>query len=158
MIVVADSSALIALAVCDALSLLVSVTDEIVVPPAVFDEVVVEGRRHSDELRTFLKGRVESVDASELESRTSGLGQGELEAIALCLQKKGALMLVDDQRARKAASECGLSISGSLGVLLMAKRRGLLPTIRPSLDRLRASDIHLSDELSREILAMAGEG
>lgn len=158
MIVVADSSALIALAVCDALSLLASVADDIVVPPAVFDEVVVEGRRHSADLRTFLEGRVESVDVSELESRTSGLGQGELEAIALGLRKKADLILVDDQRARKAASEYGLGVSGSLGVLLMAKRRGLLPTIRPSLDHLRASDIHLSDELFREILAMAGEG
>jgi predicted nucleic acid-binding protein len=68
MIVVADSSALIALAVCDALPLLASVADEIVIPPAVFDEVVVEGRPHSEALRTFLEGRVESVDAGELES------------------------------------------------------------------------------------------
>jgi len=157
MIVVADSSALIALAVCDALHLLTSLADEIIVPAAVFDEVIVEGRHHSEGLRTFLEGRVESVDASALESRTSGLGQGELEAIALSLHKKADLILVDDQRARKAASEYGLDVSGSLGVLLMAKRRGFLPTIRPSLDRLRASDIHLSDELFREILAMAGE-
>lgn len=122
-----------------------------------FDEVVVEGRRHSEGLKTFLEGRVEPVDAGALESQKSGLGQGELEAIALCIQKKADLILVDDQRARKTASDFGLRVSGSLGVLLMAKKRGLLPAIRPSLDRLRASDIHLSDELFREVLAMAGE-
>lgn len=104
MIVVADSSFLIALAVCDALHLLPSLADEILVPPAVLDEVVVEGRRQSEELKTFLESRVEPVDAGALESQMSGLGRGELEAIALCLQKKADLILVDDQRARSTPS------------------------------------------------------
>jgi predicted nucleic acid-binding protein len=67
------------------------------------------------------------------------------------------VILVDDQRARKAALGYGLGVSGSLGVLLMAKRRGHIPVILPLLDRLRTSDIHLSDNLYRKILAMAGE-
>jgi len=157
MIVVADSSTLIALAVCDALPLLAELVDEILVPAAVFDEVVVEGRRHSERLRAFLEGRVQPLRVFDPEGGPAGLGQGELEAIALCARRNADLLLVDDQRARRAAEARGLRVSGSLGVLLMAKKQRLLPEIRPLLEKLKASDIRLSDELFRKALAMADE-
>lgn len=81
MLVIADSSALIALATCEGLDLLLQVYDDIKVPLSVFDEVVVSGKPHAPALEKFLQERIAKVDTSSLILSTGGLGQGELEAM-----------------------------------------------------------------------------
>ena len=67
------------------------------------------------------------------------------------------MLLIDDARAKKTAYINNVEVMGSLGVLLLAKQRGLIVTIRPLLDRLSDSDIFVSDNLLERILVLAGE-
>lgn len=83
MLVIADSSALVALATCDALDVLVQIYEDVRAPTAVYDEVAVPEKPQGVVLATFLAGRVVSVDLSRWIVAAGGLGRRELEAMAL---------------------------------------------------------------------------
>lgn len=157
MLIVADSSALLALAACDGLALLEALYGEIRVPPAVQRECTVDGKPNSDLLAEFLKRRVATIDLNMYVITAPGLGHGELEAMALYKQLTADLLLLDDSRARRVARVNGISVVGSIGVLLDAKSRGMVPVISPLLKQIRAAGIHLSDALASEALRLADE-
>jgi predicted nucleic acid-binding protein len=104
MLVIADSSALVALATCGALELLTLIYEDIRVPQAVFDEVTAPDKPQGVILSSFLAERVVSVDMSRWVLAAGGLGQGELEAMALYKQLSADALLIDDRRTRTIAS------------------------------------------------------
>ncbi|MGZ8947267.1 MAG: DUF3368 domain-containing protein [Methylococcaceae bacterium] len=157
MIVIADSSALVALSVCDSLLLLDALFGEVKVPQAVYDEVCIANKAESQALKTYLAGKVCSVPKSIDIEKPNGLGKGELAAINLYKHLSADLLLIDDARAKKVAYLNNLEVMGSIGVLLLAKKKGLIASIKPLLSRLRCSDIFVSDHFLDQILAMAGE-
>jgi predicted nucleic acid-binding protein len=156
-LVVVDSSALIALAVCDGLSLLDDLFETIRAPSAVFQEVVVGGKPHAARLEEYLQGRVEQTDLQRLVIAAGGLGRGELEAMALYRQLCADLLLLDDRRARTIARLNEIQTVGSLGVLLFAKRKGLVPELRPLIEVILQSEIHLGKRVAEDVLRLAGE-
>jgi predicted nucleic acid-binding protein len=79
MLIVADSSALIALATCDGLDVVLRVYDDIQVPEAAFAEIVAPEKPPSDALGSFLSGRVVKVDTTRWVLAAGGLGRGEIE-------------------------------------------------------------------------------
>lgn len=88
---------------------------------------------------------------------SASLGVGESEAISLALEVQARLLLLDDRPARRLAQALGLSIIGTLGILLAAKRRNFLPAIRPSLDALVRYDFRIAPTLYDQILRDAEE-
>ena len=80
-----------------------------------------------------------------------------MAAISLYKQLSADLLLIDDARARKVAYLNNLEVMGSLGVLLLAKQKGLITLIKPYINRLRSSDIFISESLLEKILAIANE-
>ena len=112
MLIVADSSALIALATCDGLDVILQIYDDIKVPEAVYAEIVAPEKSQSDSLGSFLSGRVMKVDTSRWVLAAGGLGHGELEAMALYKQLSADALLIDDHRAR----ESSLSIIKSIAL------------------------------------------
>ena len=113
MLIVADSSALVSLANCRCLHVLGNLFDEVKVPQAVFDEVVIEGKPEAEALHSYLKGKVVSVDLTQFVIDAGGLGRGEIEAMALYKRLHASLLLVDDKRARKVARLNKIEIVGS---------------------------------------------
>lgn len=103
MLIVADSSALIALAVCDGLDVILHVYDDLKIPEAVYTEIVAPEKPHSDALGAFLAERVVTVDVSRWVVTAGGLGRGEIEAMALYKQLSADALLIDDHRARVIA-------------------------------------------------------
>jgi predicted nucleic acid-binding protein len=81
---------------------------------------------------------------------------GEAEAIALAAEKRWRIVL-DDRRARDLAQRMNLKVIGTIGILVRAKRAGLLPWITPVVNDLVEKGFHLSEELKREALRLAGE-
>jgi uncharacterized protein len=158
MIVIADSSALIALSICNVLELLEPLFGEVKVPKAVFEELTIRNKPEAEPLRLFLADKViaTTLDLSTLK-KSNGLGRGELEAIALYQQLDADLLLIDDARAKKVAYLNHLEVMGSLGVLLHAKHQGLIKEIKPLFNTLRMSDIFISDSLLEQLLKIAGE-
>lgn len=157
MLIIADTSALLALASCDSLTLLDTLFEEVRVPQAVFEECAVPGKPQAEHLGQYLRDKVTDVDLATLVIAAAGLGQGELEAMALYKKLRADRLLVDDHRARKVARLNGIEIVGSIGVLLLARERALIPSIRPRLEEIRAAGIHLGSEVFSEALRLAGE-
>lgn len=87
----------------------------------------------------------------------SSFGPGEREAISLAHELGGYEVILDDLAARRLAGALGLPVTGTLGVLILAKRRGLVPAIRPLMDALVAVKFRLGPNLYRQLLARAGE-
>lgn len=158
MIVIADSSALVAISTYRGLDLLETLFGTVLVPIAVHDEVCAQGKPQADALRAYLVGKVQKVDMSQCKlQKTSGLGNGELEAMALYKATSANLMLVDDLRAKKSAYTNGLETMGSLGLLLLAKEEGLITDITSRVRLLQNSNAYLNPLLIEQVLQQAGE-
>ncbi len=157
MLIVADSSALIALATCDGLDLLLQIYDDIKVPEAVFDEIVAPEKPQSDSLGSFLSGRVVKVDTTRWVLTAGGLGRGEIEAMALYKQLTADALLIDDHRTRIIAEHNQINCIGALGFLLIAKENGKISQIAPYIHKLRNSSIYYGDALLDRVLRLAGE-
>jgi uncharacterized protein len=90
--------------------------------------------------------------------RDRRLDPGEANAIVLALELKATQLLIDERLGRVEAKRQGLRITGILGVLLAAKRQGLILAVRPILDRLiGGANFRISNQLYDEILTLAGE-
>jgi predicted nucleic acid-binding protein len=85
------------------------------------------------------------------------LGAGEREALILAAHIKPDFVILDDQAARIAANAAEFKVIGAVGLLLHAKRLGLISSVRDELDALRAASFHISPRLYRLILNDAGE-
>lgn len=158
MIVIADSSALVALSICRCLPMLEQLFGTVFVPEAVFQEIVISGKPEAENLRVWLQHRVQRVDLTQCNIiKPNGLGRGELEAIALYRAQSANLLLIDDARAKNVAYLNGLEVMGSIGVLLLAKRKGFISQVKPLLELLEVSNIHLSSSVIQKALMLAQE-
>ncbi len=157
MLIVADSSALIALATCDGLDVLLRVYDDVKVPQTVYDEVVEPGKLQAAALEAFLSRRITKVDTTNWVLTAGGLGQGEIEAMALYKQLSADALLIDDHRARVIAEHNHIHCIGALGVLLYAKQNGKIEKIAPYVQKLRPSSIRYGEALLDKVLKLAGE-
>ena len=159
-IVVSDSSPLIHLSQIGRLSLLKEFFGGLLIPPAVYREVVIEGRGRpgSEEVREASWIRVVEIRNNHLKKLLQFiLDEGESEAIALALEANASLVLLDDREARIQAKRLGLQVTGTLGVLLRAKKLGLIKSLREELDKLKETGFRISKSLEKEILNAAGE-
>ena len=149
--VVSNSRPLIALHQIGQLPLLETLFGSILIPQAVAGEV-----RSVGDLPAFVSVRrlERELDAT---ISLSMLGAGECESIALAREVSASHVLLDDLPARRLAGELGLSVIGTLGILLAAKRRGILPAIRPSLDLLVKHGFRIAPTLFQAVLGKAGE-
>jgi predicted nucleic acid-binding protein len=134
---VSDAGPLIHLSWIDQLPLLNHLFDEVIVPSAVRDEVLVlppAGIAGLDVLeRAFGRGDVlvsSTIDQVEADAYTGPLDAGEAEAIA-------EIFLTDDAHARRVASRRGLHVMGTLGILRSARERGLVRAVYPLVVELR---------------------
>jgi predicted nucleic acid-binding protein len=85
------------------------------------------------------------------------LGPGETSVLSWSLAHPGSVAIVDDLAARRCAEVLGLPLTGTLGVVLRAKRKGILPTARPAIDKLLAAGMYLSSRVLIRALALVGE-
>jgi predicted nucleic acid-binding protein len=158
MIIVCDSSPIIALALCKQLELLDKLFNDVLIPLEVYNESTKEGKEPTPVIKKWAVGKVvEVIDRQKVNHFNQTLDKGESEAIALALEKMADYLLIDEKKGRKTASENGIQVIGSLGVLIMGKRKGLLQSIKPSLDILRSSSTRISDFLYEQALKIAGE-
>lgn len=157
MIIVADSSALIALAICDGLHLLEQIFEKVVVPKAVFIECSVSTKPQATTLNRFLKEKVENINPADYLQLPANLGQEEIEAMILYKKLNAHYLLIDDKRARKIATLNDIKIIGSLGMLLVAKKKGYVNEITPFLNKLKHSELYISKALLKKVKHLADE-
>ena len=143
----------------DLLDVLQALTDHIIVPPAVVHELAAgraQGVNLPDPTALHWVTVRQPVSAPVLPLVTD-LGPGETEVLALALESTDAVVILDDALARQVATALDIPFRGTLGLLLDAKRAGLVSTILPLLDQLQALRFRLSAHTRAAILALAGE-
>lgn len=130
----------------------------VIVPPAVVAEINLGIRLGRDlpDIATLPWIELRAPSANALKG-IEGLGNGETEGIALARTTEDALLLLDDGQARRIATALGLRISGTIGVLLVAKERGVIEYLRPELDRLEGFGFRLAAPIRLTVLQKAGE-
>jgi predicted nucleic acid-binding protein len=82
--------------------------------------------------------------------------EGEAEVIALAAES-GWRVILDDRKARRLAARLGLKVIGTVGVLLRAKRSGIIPAIEPFITSLERAGFRMDTDLKVEALRLAGE-
>jgi predicted nucleic acid-binding protein len=160
-IIVSDTSPLNYLSLIGRLELLPQLFDRVLLPPAVASEVR-RGVTSNPALNAVLTAAWVEIrplaDSREADRLAHTLDRGEAEAIALSLELRLPLILIDELDGRDVAWELGMTPVGLGGVLVRAKARGLLKAVRPELDRLRnETNFRLSPKIERSLLVEAGE-
>ncbi|HWM89530.1 MAG TPA: DUF3368 domain-containing protein [Thermoanaerobaculia bacterium] len=157
---VVDTSPLIFLAKLDRLDLLKGGADQIVAPPAVFQEIDeypdAASKKIEDAKRSWLGVRTVE-DRRLLDVLMADLDAGESEVIALALELEAERVVLDDLDARRLAHRVGVAPVGTLGLLLAAKLRGELQSLQAEIDRLREAGFRVGPMLSQAVLREAGE-
>ena len=163
--VVTNTTPLIALAQCDLFPLLQTLFGQVLMPPAVYREVVREGDGRPGAQETQSAVTDGSLVVAVLQDPTDAirmqqtflLGDGESEALALARQQLANVVLLDEARAVRCAREMGLPVLRTVGLLLHAKAQGHLTSVQPALDQLRKSGFRLSESVYQAALRHANE-
>jgi predicted nucleic acid-binding protein len=151
-IVVSDSSPLIALAKIDSFSLLRKVYGELYIPTEVYNEVVIAGvglagaSETSDSPWIHVCRIKNAVDLAAPQARF-GLGCGELSTMILAKELRADLVILDDLRARKVAQSEGFRVQGCIAILEASFRKGYLPDLRQAYDQMVQRGVYLNREL-----------
>lgn len=140
------------------LGLLRTVLGRAVVPEAVAAEVRRRGPRDPS-AAALTESWLEVVQAPPPNDVILqwGLGPGESAVLALAREDKNRVAIIDDLAGRKCAASLGIAVRGTLGLVLVAKRRGVIPTARPVLEDLLAAGLYLSRRVLDEALERVGE-
>lgn len=148
-VVIADASCLIVLTKIGELDVLRRLYGTVLTTPVVAAEF---GRPLPEWLH------LESArDTRKEQELARQLDAGESSAIALGLERPNSTVILDDYKARQVAERLGVQLTGTLGVLIRAAKKGVVPALRPLLDRIRETDFRFSRELEALALQAVGE-
>jgi len=132
---------------------------DITIPEAVRNELekgYVQGE-DVPQLENYPWIQIMNVDMPEYLSLIVDLGLGESEVLAIATNHPSALVILDDKLARRIAKMRGFLLTGTAGVLLRAKEKGLIPALKPVIEKLLSLNFRLKPDLVNAILELAGE-
>ena len=132
---------------------------EIWVPEAVVQELNEGARRGFDvpNVGEYDWLKVVNPTHTPFEWLALDLGAGEVAAMALALENPERVIVLDDALARRTAKAAGLTVLGTLKVLLEAKTIGVIEAVKPSLDQLDRAGLWMSVEIRQRVLTLADE-
>ncbi len=148
-VVVADTSCLIALSNIGELEILKKLYREVITTPEVANEF-------GEVLPEWIHIKI-VADKQKQQILEFQIDKGEASAITLSLEIFAELIILDDYKARLAASSLGLTLTGTLGVLIKAKGKGIISSIKPILNKLKNTNFRISEALVYQVLRESGE-
>jgi predicted nucleic acid-binding protein len=147
--IISDTSCLIVLSNIGELELLKKVYDQIITTSDIENEF-------GEELPDWII--VKNVkDLSTQKVLELQIDKGESSAISLALELPNSTLILDDFKARKIAQQLGLKITGTIGVIVKAKLNGIIPSIKPYIEKIKETNFRVSDEIEIEALKQADE-
>lgn len=160
MIIVSDTSPLTYLMQVGETLLLKELFDEVVIPPAVFDELNhMAGQKAA--LETFVQQgwiKVEQPSPEALQRILPfGLDKGETEALALALILKADYIIIDERKGAAAADKLRIPATGLIGVLLAAKNQRFIPAVKPLLDKIISQGFFINKQFYQKTLRQVNE-
>jgi len=158
--VVADTGPIIALAVIGKLDVLRSLFDEVFVPEAVHEEIL-EGGADGVGISSYVRAswlRKQTLRSPLDPLVKSVLDKGEASVIQLAREAGTDWVLIDERKARKIAREVyGLKVVGSAGIIVVAKREGIVQSVGDELNRMRDAGYWIHDDILAAAVRAAGE-
>lgn len=157
--VVVNSTPLIALAKVNRLELLKNMYGGIIIPDAVYREVTEKedvAARKIEDARDWIDIRTVNPDTDRRMYRVK-LHDGEVEVMLLAQEIKADVVIIDDGAARSTAEYLGLPLTGTLGVMIKAKQRGLLEAVMPVVQQMEQNGIYYSSSLKEAIRKLCCE-
>ena len=162
-LLIADAGPLIALARIERLELLKEMYGSVIMPPKVYAEFEIGSDRPGAQRlnSAILEGwlQVVQIDQTLLPVISASVDEGEAEAITLAIARnpEHPQLLIDDRRGRLVAKHHNLRVIGTAGIILAARKCGLLQQVKPILGQLRDAGYRISVPLCNKILELAGE-
>lgn len=147
--IISDTSCLIILTNIDELHLLRDVYGQVTTTKEVADEF---GQPLPEWVRIQSPTDKHKQHILELQ-----VDRGEASAIALALETNESVLILDDYRARRIAANLGLDFIGTIGIIVRAKTRGFVKSIKPYLEKIKQTNFRISDEIEKRALEEAGE-
>lgn len=157
--VIVNSTPLIVLCGIGRLDILRELYQEISIPNAVYREVTAKDDSACVQIRSAAEWIcVEQIkDHSEKKMYKAKLHDGEVEVMILAQEQEADLVILDDNAAKKTAKYLGLTVTGTLGVLVKAKYQGIIKEVRPLLSEMRQNGFYVSSAVERMVLEQTGE-
>ena len=154
--VVSNTTPLIGLADIGCFDVLKKLYEEIMIPTAVLEEVKSEPARtlvrNSDFIHVY-----PVKDSQSRKMFSSRLHAGEVEVMLLAEEKQADLLIMDDNAAKKTAKFLGFKVTGTLGILLKAKKEGHINAIKPLVEKLQETGFYVSPKVKQYVLEEANE-
>lgn len=156
---VVNASPLIYLSKGGFLDLLRLVGDEIVVPSVVASEINKRGQADPTVQALEKCPWLTIVETPPVPAiiQAWDLGPGESSVLSYAYANSGTVAIMDDLAGRRCAEALSIPVNGTLGLVLIAKRRGVIHASRPVLEKLRQSGMYLSDSTMNQALSLIGE-
>ena len=158
--VIVNSTPLSVLCNINKLDILKKLYGEIIIPDAVFKEVTEKADSACQILKSSLDWiHVKTItNESDKKMYKAKLHAGEVEVMILAQEIEGTtLVIIDDNAAKKTAKYLGLTVTGTIGVLLKAKRSGIISEVYPLLEEIKRNGFYIDNSLEMLILEQAGE-
>ncbi len=158
MIIFSDTSPISNLAAIGQLELLRQLYGNVIIPTAVYQELLNSGDTDPAVLAIKSVNWIQTCSITNntlFQTLQNNLDIGEAEAITLAVELNADRLIVDERRGRKEAIRLGLRVTGILGILLASKQQGLVSFIQPLLDDLIANGFWIREELYAELLQLA---
>jgi uncharacterized protein len=161
MIIVSNTSPISNLAKVRQLDLLQKLYQTILIPNAVYQELL--DKRAGETVITAVQSatwlEIKQVHNYDLVNRLRNIvNAGEAEAIALAVEVNATRLIIDERLGRQAAANQGLSITGIFGVLIVAKKQGLISVVKPVMDNLiNQANFRVSSQLYTDVLIAVNE-
>jgi predicted nucleic acid-binding protein len=156
--VIVNNTPLVALWTLRQLDLLQLLFGEVLAPEAVHAEFLATERalRQSSLATAFWIRPTKLADPRRADT-FMGIGRGEAEVLVLAQERHARLVVIDDLRARRYAKRLEIPLTGTLGLLVLAKNQGYLANVHPLIRELQMAGIFFSASLVADVLMLAGE-
>lgn len=157
---IVNSTPIISLSILGKLDLLKNIFTEVIVPKAVYNEVVTKGSDKIGSKELVSAKWINIMETTNILGKSSimlELDEGEAEVISLAKEKSIDTVIIDEFAGRQYASLLGLNVIGTLGILLISKNKGLLGEIKPLLEVLIDHNRYIDRSLYYYFLKLAGE-
>lgn len=158
--VIVNTTPLIALCHVGQLDVLKKIYGEVLIPPAVYQEL-------SEKKESLCKKQVDNsldwIHVEKIENQMAKsmfkaqLHDGEVEVMILAKEKNADLVIIDDANAKKHAKYLKLPVTGTLGVLIKAKRQGYIRELKPIIQEMIDKNIYISENLMKLCLEQVNE-
>lgn len=157
--VICNASPLVYLHQLEVLHILRRLASRVVVPHAVSEELrAARAKGHAvPDPKDLDWADIRKPASDAVLSLVRDLGPGETQALALALESPGSVVVIDDRLVRRVAASLLMQTTGTLGLLVDAKRSGLIPAVKPLIARLQDLRFGVAPDTRAAILRLAAE-